>query len=47
VTGGGGGREWEGREGRSLRDGFWEGGGRPEISPQLSFLKVGAYGQGY
>jgi len=24
-----GGGGWEGRDGKSLRDGFWEGGGRP------------------
>ena len=30
------------REG-SLRHGFFFWGGRPEISPPLSFIKVGAY----
>jgi len=36
--------EGEGREGRSLRHSLLGGGGRPEISPPRSFLKVGAYG---
>jgi len=34
APGEGGGREWEGREGRSWRHGFWGGG---EISPHGHF----------
>ena len=34
-------KEWEGREGRSWRHGFWGGGDR-NLAPR-SFLKVGAY----
>ena len=43
----GGGMEGEEREGRSLRHGFLAGGGRPEISPPRSFLKVVAYASRY
>jgi len=39
-----GGEEGKGAEGRGSNLRYGLGGGRPEISPPRSFLKVGAYG---